>query len=191
MNLVGKDVLSMMIAYFVMFIPQCNLFNKTYDQHVGNMTVARISGRTYGECVRFYPFMAVSMVIFSAMYDLFRERMPLYKIAHAMLSSALAPFLYIFVLILTGKQDVALYAALFYGCFFHMPVTLNFLVQPEHYELLFFLSGGSAVLLGLKTGALLPVALGAFLLGVSALCKVPGLISAWFVLYSVYAYHAA
>jgi hypothetical protein len=166
--------------YLLFYLPQLRLRNYQYDPHIGILTASRVSGLPLGRIFfqRSYG-MALPVLSLSLQYDRFRGDLPRYKSFHALLVSISGPLFYLFTWQLTGSEAVACTAALFYALSYHFPIVGNWLIQPEHYEILFFLAGASLALAGSARHSLALTAAGSLVMGCSLLCKLPGLPSLW------------
>lgn len=173
--------LKILALYLVIFLPQTRLLFKVPDQHIGNMTLARLSGNSLSYIFLSSFGTAIPSLSLALQYD-FRGDIVKYKLTHIVLTSFIPPLLYLFSFTLTGNEEASFFAALLYALSFNLPVTNNWLLEPEHYEILFFLPGAAALFYGLNNNAPAIVATGGFLLGATQLCKFPALLSIWAVL---------
>lgn len=175
------------LLYLVIFIPQLRLLFRAPDPHIGNLTVSRVSGRKLSDIFFKQHFgTPIPFLSLAFQYDFFKSNSRGYTLFHVFLNSFLAPLVYFFTYLLTNDAKISFIAALFYAIWFYMPITGNWLIQPDHYELLFFLSGACFALYGNSQSLLFFTIIGCVLLGTSQLCKLPGLASIWMIFVLLY-----
>lgn len=184
----------MTLLYLLILMPQIRLINFKYDPHIGNLTASRVGGQSLASIFFNYNFgIPIPILSFSIQYGFFKKDLKKYKIFHSIIVSTTGPLLYLFTNQLLNNQLASFTCAILYVFSFHCPVVGNWLIQSEHYENIFFLSGGFLLLAAGDSPIL--SAIGALLLGCCLLCKFPALLSIWLITiivlkgYSVNQYH--
>ena len=184
------QILKMALLYLLILVPQLRLVKHKYDPHIGNFTASRVSGKSLKSIFFHHSFgVPIPILSLSIQYDFFKNQLFKYKIAHAIIASAAAPLFYLFANLFIGNEPAAFVASLLYAATFSFPITGSWLIKSEHYENLFFLSGGSLLLA--SGGSPAWSAAGAALLGLTLLCKLPALISFWLVAVTVFRCYTA
>ncbi|QXE90356.1 hypothetical protein KP001_18410 [Geomonas subterranea] len=179
-------LLKCLTLYLVALVPLWRQLPGYDAYHIGNMAGYRVAGLSLTRVFFAETGFPIPMLSLSLQWDLFGNKLEKFQRCHVLFIATLTPLVYLFALGLTGSDSVALAAACLYGLSFSFPINLNWFVEPEHYELFFTLFGGSVAFYGASTGALPVVAAGGVLLGLSQLCKFPGLLSVWTLAYLCY-----
>lgn len=173
--------LKLTLLYLFMLVFQLRLISVQYDPHIGNLTASRVAKQKISDIFFNYSFgIPIPIVSLSIQYNYFKGSLQKYKIAHAIIVSSTGPLFYIFANQLFNNELASFAGALIYVISFLFPITGNWLIQSEHYENIFFLSGGALLLA--SGGSPVLSALGALLLGCCLLCKLPALLSIWLIL---------
>lgn len=173
-------VFKCLFVYVIILVPQLRLANFKYDPHIGNFTASRVSGKSFKSIFFSHSFgVPIPILSLSVQYDFFGGKLSKYKILHAIFVAATGPLFYIFSDILIKNELAAFIAAILYAVSFCFPITGSWLIKSEHYETLFFLSGGSILILANNNQWFIVV--GSLILGCCLLCKLPALISFWLV----------
>lgn len=175
------------LLYLIALIPLLRQLPGYDSYHIGNMSSFRVAGLSLPRIFFAETGFPIPMLSLSLQYDLFGSDIRRFKLFHVLFIAALTPLVFLFVAGMTGSEPVALAAATLYGISFNFPINLNWLVQPEHYELFCTLLGGVVAIAGIDARLSLVACCGALLLGLSQLCKMPALLSVWTVGYLCYA----
>ena len=170
-----------MLLYLLILVFQLRLITVQYDPHIGNLTASRVARQKIRDIFFNYSFgIPIPILSLSIQYNYFKSSLQKYKLTHAIIVSSTGPLFYIFANQLFNNELASFVCAVIYVISFLFPVTGNWLIQSEHYENIFFLSGGALLLA--SSGSPVLSALGALLLGCCLLCKLPALLSVWLII---------
>ena len=184
-------VFKIIVLYCILLIPQLRLSKRVMDPHIGNYNVQIVSKIKLMDIFFIHNFcFPLVTLCMSLQYKLFRENLLAYKYFHSFLISITGPLYYCFVFMLTGQESIAFMASLFYVSTHCLSINGNFLIQPEHYEILFFLAGASLSLSGIEYQNMGMLVVGCYIMGLTLLCKLPGLASIWILFILFYYYDA-
>ena len=168
------------MLYLLILLPQLRLVGYKYDPHIGNFTTSRVSGKSLASIFFNHNFgVPITALSLSIQYDYFKNKASNYKVFHAIMASSAGPLFYLFTYFLIKNELAAFICSILYAVSFNFPITGSWLIKSEHYENVFFLTGGSLLLA--SGDSLVLGILGAILMGCCLLCKLPALISVWLI----------